>query len=97
MNFTTLFDVAIAGVPLVLVIIGLVEWFKRLGLEGKPLIGVSMALGVILGGAYQITQSFPQSAPDWFAVVIIGLAYGLIASGIYDVVKNMIGKIEPKV
>lgn len=94
LDFTELFKISVSGVPIVLVILGLVEWFKRLGLKGNVLLLVSMGLGLLIGTGYYITQSLPQAAAEWFAAVVVGLAYGLIASGVYDVLKNVLQKKE---
>lgn len=88
MDFSTLFEIAVAGVPLVLVILGLVEWVKSMGVTGKPLTALSMTLGLVLGGGYQLTQGVPVNWNGWFTVIVFGLAYGLVASGIYKVMKQ---------
>jgi hypothetical protein len=78
----------VAGVPLVFVVLGLVEFVKRLGLEGNWLIVVSVLIGVGLGIGYQCSIAVPVGFSGWFGVVIFGVALGLVASGIYDAVKN---------
>ncbi len=79
----------VAGIPLVLVVIGLVEWVKRFGVAGKALNAASMAVGVVLGVAYQYAQAAPVGFGDWFTAVVFGLALGLVASGIYDAAKSV--------
>jgi hypothetical protein len=78
----------VAGVPLVLVVIGLVEWSKRLGVSGKPLMVLSMLIGVVLGVLYQFSQQPPEGFSAWFGAVVYGLALGLVASGIYDAARS---------
>jgi energy-coupling factor transporter transmembrane protein EcfT len=78
----------VAGVPLVFVVLGLVEFVKRLGLKGNWLIVVSMLIGAALGIGYQCTVAVPVGFNGWFSVSVFGLAVGLVASGIYDAVKN---------
>jgi hypothetical protein len=78
----------IAGVPLVLVVVGLVEWVKSLGLQGVAVKFVSMAIGLVLGIGYQISVAVPVGFAGWFGASVFGLALGLLASGIYDAVKN---------
>ena len=85
MDFT---QYLVAGVPLVLVVLGLVEWVKSLGLQGNAVKFVSMAIGLILGVGYQYSVAVPVGFAGWFGVVVFGLALGLVASGIYDAVKN---------
>ena len=78
----------IAGVPLVLVVVGLVEWIKSLGLQGLAVKFVSMAIGLVLGIGYQLSIAVPVGFSGWFGASVFGLALGLLASGIYDAVKN---------
>jgi hypothetical protein len=78
----------INGIPLVLVVLGLVEWSKRLGVEGKQLQILSMLMGMVLGVLYQISQQPLVDFASWFGVVIYGLALGLVASGIYDAARS---------
>jgi len=85
MDFTSYL---VAGVPLVLVVLGLVEWVKSLGLQGVAVKLVSMAIGLVLGIGYQLSIAVPVGFSGWFGTIVFGLALGLIASGIYDVLKN---------
>jgi hypothetical protein len=82
---TPLSNLLVIGIPLLLVVFGLVEFTKSLGLKGKILLLVSMFIGLILGMAYQISiAGLPATFSAWFGVVIFGLAIGLTASGFYD-------------
>jgi hypothetical protein len=75
----------VGGVPLLIVIFGLVEFAKLLGLAGKGLTVLSLLLGLAFGVAYKIaTQGMPAGFAGWFVVVVFGLALGLITSGLYD-------------
>jgi Ca2+/Na+ antiporter len=93
------FGAMVAGVPLVLVVIGLVEWFKRIGLEGRELLYVSMAVGFILGFAYMLAETRPPSGDWWvlyvyiFTCAVYALGLGVVASGLYDAVKAI---LKPK-
>ena len=49
-DFTSLL---VGGIPLMIVIFGLIEFSKSLGLSGRILTIVSMALGILFGVAYQ--------------------------------------------
>ena len=85
------FSVSIAGVPLIFVVIGLVQWLKSMGLAGNPLRIVSMGVGLVLGGGYQLSQLGMQTTfSGWFAVAVYGLALGIVASGNYDAIKNIL-------
>jgi len=87
------FDAIVAGLPLVLVVIGLVEWFKQLGVQGNVLRYVSMAIGLVIGIAYQISLGLPADFAGWFAACIYGLGLGLVASGIYDAAADIVKKV----
>jgi hypothetical protein len=81
LDFSTLL---VAGVPLVIVVFGLVEVIKSFGLKGPWLTCLSLLIGLVLGMAYQVAQSgLPADFAAWFAVAIFGLTLGLVASGFY--------------
>lgn len=85
MDFT---QYLVAGVPLVLVVLGLVEWVKSLGLQGNAVKVVSLVIGLLLGIGYQLSLAMPVGFSGWFSVSVFGLGLGLVASGIYDALKN---------
>ena len=81
----------VAGVPLIFVVLGLVQWVKSLGLTGDAVKVVSLVIGLLLGVGYQLSVAMPVGFAGWFGVTVFGLALGLVASGIYDVVKDATG------
>lgn len=96
---------SVAGVPLVLVIVGVVSWFKGFQradgsqlFRGNALLGVSMGVGLLLGGIYMITQQRPPAGDwwtglvYWFAVTVYGLMMGIVASGLYEVARGLVEK-----
>ena len=84
----------IGGVPLMVVIFGLIEFSKSLGLAGKKLTVGSLLLGLAFGIAYQIaTNGMPAGFAGWFVVVVYGLALGLVTSGFYDFVDGRLPKV----
>jgi hypothetical protein len=84
----------VGGVPLVLVIFGLVEFSKSLGLSGKGLTVFSLVLGLAFGIGYKIAMAgLPTVFGDWFTVVVFGLALGLVASGFYDFADSRLPKV----
>ena len=85
------FDQVVNGIPLVLVVIGLVELTKALGAEGKPLTIISFAIGLVLGILYQMSIAPPAGFGGWFAAVVFGLALGLVASKVYDAIRSANG------
>jgi len=85
-DFSTLL---VAGLPLIVVIFGLVEFTKVMGLKGRILTATSLFLGLVFGITYQIAQSgLPSTFSSWFAVSVFGLALGLVTSGLYKFVDN---------
>lgn len=80
------------GIPLVLVVIGLVTLIGKLGVTGKAQLATSLVVGMLLGIAYQISLAMPQDFAGWFGAAIYGLALGLVASGIYEAGKSAVAK-----
>jgi len=78
-------DAIVLGLQLVVVIMGLVEFTKKLGLSGKALTATSMLIGVAFGVAYQISLGVPVNFQGWFGAGVYGLSLGLVASGVYDI------------
>ena len=85
----------VGGIPLLIVIFGLVEYSKSFGLKGHWLTIFSMLLGIGLGIAYKISESgLPVGFAAWFIVVIFGLALGLVASGFYSFVDKRAPRLD---
>jgi hypothetical protein len=84
----------VVGHPgVILVVLGLVEYFRQLGLRDKPLLVSSLLTGVVFGGGAIIAENgVPQDFAGWFYVVLAGLVFGLIASGIVDLTGRLISK-----
>ena len=80
----------VAGVPLILVVIGLVAYLKKLGVTGNALTIAALIVGLLLGAAYQFSVKAPTDFAGWFALVVYGLGLGLVASGIYDTAKGLL-------
>jgi hypothetical protein len=105
MDFVQFTNVAVKGVPLLFVVLGMVEWFKSFkkkdgsqAISGNGLLLISLAWGLLVGGGYMLTLNPPplrgyDMFVYYFGVAFYGLAMGLIASGIYDVIKNLAQKI----
>lgn len=82
-------NLAVNGVPVMVVVLALVEFAKRLGVKGKASLVLSMILGIVFGILAQIaTKGTPVDFQGWFGVVIVGLVLGLGASGLYDFLQN---------
>ena len=82
-------DAIINGIPLVLLIAGLVAFAKTMGLQGKALTILSIGLGFAFGAAYQISEGgVPADFDGWFWLIVYGLGLGVGTSGMYDLVKR---------
>lgn len=85
MDISSFTNAAVQGVPLIAFIIGLVQFIKGFGVEGKALRATSMGVGLVLGAGYQIAVAGPPATfAGGFGVAVYGLALGLVASGVYD-------------
>ena len=86
----------VGGIPLIIVIFGLVEFSKSIGLKGSLLTILSLVLGLAFGVAYKIAEAgLPVGFSAWFVVVVFGLALGLITSGFYDFADKRLPKVGP--
>ncbi len=93
MDFVTLFENAtVAGVPLLLFVLALVQWVKSFGVSGNYAKAASMVIGLVLGIGYQLTLAAPVDFAGWFTTVVFGLALGLGASGVYEVANGSAAK-----
>lgn len=79
-------SIAIGGISVIVIVVGLVQVSKRLGVSGKGALVLALVLGVILCLAIQATTVWPWLSP-WLVAVVQGVVVGLTASGLYDVGK----------
>ena len=84
-------DLLIAGIPVLAIIVGLVEFAKTLGLPTKhaPILAVVVGLGA--GLVVQAMSVYPDIAP-WVEHAVIGVVIGMAATGLYRVGKRWTGK-----
>lgn len=71
-------------IGLLALILGLVEFSKRLGASGRVLTILSMVIGVALSVLYSFTHNPPTTPESVWQTVAFGLLHGLAACGIYD-------------
>ena len=81
-------EAIVGGIPLIVVVIGLVEMLKKLGVHDNWLILASMLVGIVLGIGYKLSLAPIAGFSGWFGAVIYGLGLGLVASGLYAAVKS---------
>lgn len=75
-------DQVVNGIPLVLVVVGLVELTKPLRAEGRLFTSINFGIGRVLGILYQLSIAVPAGFGGWFATLVFALALGLVASGL---------------
>lgn len=81
-------ELAVGGVSIVAVIVGLVEFSKQMGLTGRALTAAALGIGLAAGVAYRVSVALPTTYADWFGAVVYGLALGLCAAGVNDWAKQ---------
>jgi uncharacterized membrane protein HdeD (DUF308 family) len=74
-------------VTLALIILGVVEMIKKLGVTGNKLLIISMAVGITFGVVYKLYELYAPSQV-YIDVIFFGIAAGLGASGIYSFVND---------
>lgn len=84
----------IAGVPIMALVLGIVEFAKKFGLNGNSSIALAAILGTVFGGlVYAIEQSLiPAVWLPWIGIPVFGLSFGLAAAGFYDLGKRFLVK-----
>lgn len=101
----------VAGFPIVFLILGTVEVLKRLRrpdgsprLKGDSLLWSSIASGVVYGAVFRIYANIPPPWVPWFPafrywveVLFFGAGMGLIASGLFEVIKGVIERTFAKI
>ena len=87
---------AIGGVLIIPLVLGLVEFSKRLGVSGNWCTIEAFVLAAAFGMvAHAVdTGMMPQAAIPWVQMVVVGLGAGiagLSATGVYDLGKRAMG------
>jgi hypothetical protein len=85
-------NLLVDGIPLVMVVFGLVEFVKSLNLSGKFLTVASLLIGLALGVLYRLSLAIPVTFAGWFSAILFGLALGLVASGFYNFIDSRFPK-----
>jgi uncharacterized membrane protein YozB (DUF420 family) len=72
-------------VTLALIVLGVVEFIKNFGVEGKKLMLVAMFVGIVFAVVYKVRELYLPAQP-FIDVVFFGVFVGLGASGVYSFV-----------
>ena len=83
-------EFAIAGVAIIPMVLGLVEFAKKLGVNGNSSLVLSIVLGFLFSGVVYAVQSgiIPDAAVPYINLVVVALSGGLGAAGLYDLGKK---------
>ena len=86
-------EFAIAGVAIIPLVLGLVEFSKRLGVKGDWLLVEAVGIGSVFSGVAYAMQSnlIPDPWKTIITVAIVALSGGLGAAGLYDLGKKWTG------
>lgn len=83
------------AVPVLIVVMGLVQFTKKLGVEGRAATVVSMAIGAVIGICFAVAKAgAPADFAGGFGYALFGLFVGLGASGVYDLGNQWFGPIS---
>jgi hypothetical protein len=74
-------------VTLALIILGVVEMIKKIGVTGNKLLIISMGVGSLFGVVYKLYELYAP-AKVYIDVIFFGITTGLGASGIYSFVND---------
>ena len=98
-DFTKFFEAVEGNAAIVmLIILGLVTVWGKLGLTGKLQLLSSLGTGLVIGSLFMLAAlGFPVDFKGWFSVIVYGLGMGLVASGIYETGKELTAKTAAKV
>lgn len=107
MDWSSFANVAVKGVPLLFVVMGVVELFKKFTrkdgtrtFKGNSILVISLFWGILVGGGYMVSLTKPPVNQDWwlvyvywFGIVVYAIAMGLVASGLYDLIVGVAKKV----
>jgi len=89
-------DMEIGGVAIVGLIILIVHILKEwAGVPGKYLRWVSLGLGFAFGILYQYGMGWPTTPQGWM-VFVVRLCYGVLSSGLIDLARDLISRVNCK-
>lgn len=79
----------LGGVPITLVVLGLTTLAGN-WVSGKAQLVVALVIGLVVGGLYNIgvANALPTDIQGWITLVVYGLGWGVVSSGIYETWKK---------
>ncbi len=85
-------NLTVNGISFMLLVVGLVQAVKKLGVSGPVLALIAMILGAALAIGSKVAAFDPQFK-IWFEIITYGLGGGLAATGYYDLLNERLPKI----
>ena len=83
------------GVPLLVLVFGLVEFFKALfKMEGQQVTVLSALMGAVILVAFELRGIVPEPYGQVFDIFIKSITFGLAASGFYKFSAQRLPKVE---
>lgn len=89
MNEMDFMSAMVGGVPLFWLVMALVTFLGRFGVQGRAQLLAALITGVVLGAAYQALLRPLTDWAAWMGAIVYGLALGLTASGVYETAKKV--------
>ena len=87
-------DIIAFGIPLLLLVFGLVEFFKDMfSMEGKKVTLLAMAMGILVYVPVQLIGLLAAPYELVLSIVYTSIAFGLSASGYYKFASKRVPKI----
>jgi len=86
-------DVVVFGVSAIVLVAGLVQFAKKLGIKDKGSLILAMILGPAIMLGNEAVKQFPIASP-WVQALVVGIMVSLTASGLWDGAKQLIGKMQ---
>ena len=83
-------EYSIGGVLIIPLVLGLVEFSKKLGLKGQGLTALAIALGIGFGAMWYGMDAglIPEAWGPYIQWVVFSIGFGLAIPGLYDLGKN---------
>lgn len=83
-------DALVAGIPLSVLVIGIVAVARQAGLPSKYAPLASVLVGIVLAVLADVTSTVDFDT--WYSALVTGIATGLMASGLYSGTKKLAEK-----
>jgi hypothetical protein len=104
MDLSAYTNAMVQGIPLIAPVMVLVFIWGNLGLTGKAQLISSFLTGIVFGVGYIAAQTPPPPLSEgyqvyvyWFGAIVYGVGLGGIASGSYNLGKDLLSKTLTKI